>query len=351
MKATATAPANIAFIKYWGKKDEDLRLPTNDSIAMNLSQAYTVTTVEFSEKYHRDEFIFISDVILGRTQSEAWRTTPESDSGQARMTKQNNKEEQRVIKHLDRIREIANSKLFAKVMTQNSFPKSAGIASSSSGFAALTLAATGAFGLKLSEKELSILARLGSGSACRSIPDGFVEWKSGKESDDSYAYSLYKENYWDLKDIILVTSEEKKKIASAVGHENAPSSIFFKTRLENLHLRIKKLKESLQKKDIKMFGELIEQEATELHTIMMTQNPPLYYWNGATMDVIQRVLEWRRDGLTVYFTIDAGPNVHLICEAEEEKKVLSKIRQLNYVKNIIFNTPASGARIIGGHLF
>lgn len=357
MKATAIAPANIAFIKYWGKKDETLRIPANDSISMNLSNAYTITTVEFSEKYYKDEFIILSNVILGRSEA----TTPESDSGsnfvgasmgrQARMTKRDNKEEQRVTKHLDRIRKIANSKLFAKVVSQNSFPKGTGIASSASGFAALTLAAANASGLKLSEKELSILARLGSGSACRSIPDGFVYWKTGKTSSDSYAYSLYEESYWDLRDIIAVASEDKKKTTSTKGHEDAGSSIFFETRIKNLPQRIEKLKKALRNKDIKIFGELVEEEAIELHTIMMTQKPPLFYWNGSTIEIIKKVHEWRNNGLLVYFTIDAGPNVHLICEKEEEKEVLGKVRELDFVKDVIINSPAVGARLTSKHLF
>lgn len=326
MKATAIAPANIAFIKYWGKKDEKLRIPANDSISMNLSSAFTTTTVEFSSSYYLDEIYY----------------------GDNKMEVQ---ELQRVIDHLDRIRKLANVQTKAKIVTQNSFPKAAGIASSASGFAALTLAAVDALGLKLSEKELSILARIGSGSACRSIHDGFVEWRAGNASNDSYAYSLYNEKYWDLRDIIVVVSEDKKKITSTKGHENAGSSIFFETRMKNLPQRIVKLKEALQNKAINEFGELVEEEAIELHTIMMTQKPALFYWNSATLEIINRVRQWRIEGLIVYFTIDAGPNVHLICEKKEEKRVLENIKELNFVKDVIINSPSVGARLINKHLF
>src|SRR3989344_1854780 len=150
MKATAVAPSNIAFIKYWGRKDEVLRLPENGSISLNLSNLLTMTTVEFSEKYNEDSVIY------------------------------NGKQEElvgnRAIKHVERIRQKAKIKLKVKVVTQSNFPPGVGLSSSASGFAALTLAGTKAAGLTLSEKELSILARQGSGSACRSIPDGFVEW-------------------------------------------------------------------------------------------------------------------------------------------------------------------------------
>src|SRR3989339_299984 len=156
MKATAVAPTNIAFIKYWGKKDEELRLPANGSISMNLSDLTTTTTVEFSQQYVEDSVI-INDGI---------------DESQST----------RVIKHLDLIRKKADLKLKAKVVSVNNFPDGTGLSSSASGFAALTLAATKATGLNLDEKELSILARQGSGSACRSISDGFVEWNKGTSS-------------------------------------------------------------------------------------------------------------------------------------------------------------------------
>lgn len=326
MKSTAVAPANIAFIKYWGKKNEALRIPVNDSISMNLSNAYTITTVEFSQVYPSDE------IYYGKSKMEV-------------------KESRRVTDHLDRIRKLANVQTKAKIVTKNNFPTATGISSSSSGFAALTLAAVSALKLKLPEKELSILARLGSGSACRSIPDGFVYWKSGKSSNESYAYTLYNENYWDLRDIILIVSADKKKTTSMKGHENASSSIFFKTRIKNLPRKIIKLKEALRNKDIKKFGELVEKEAIEVHTIMMTQTPPLFYWNKDTIDIIHQIFNWRNGGTEVYFTIDAGHNVHLICEGNEEKRVLGKVKELEYIKNIIINSPSVGARSSEKHLF
>jgi diphosphomevalonate decarboxylase len=168
MKATSVAPANIAFIKYWGKTDEQLRLPLNPSISMNLSNTYTETTVEFHPDFIQDEIKLFDGVF---SEDEIKRT----------------------ITSLNLIREKANSHYFARVVTKNTFPKGAGAAASASGFAALTVAAFAALEIKLSEKELSMFARLGSGSACRSIPDGFVEW------DNAFAYSIYPSDYWDLR--------------------------------------------------------------------------------------------------------------------------------------------------------
>ncbi len=317
MKKTAVAPANIAFIKYWGKKDAALRLPWNDSISMNLSQAFTTTSVEFSSN-------FIKDEVKGLEGEEVAH----------------------VSKHLDRLRKIKGSTLFARVDTLNTFPKSSGIASSASGFAALTVAAVSALGLSLSEKELTILARLGSGSACRSIPDGFVEWIASEDSDKSYAHSLYLDFYWDLRDVLVIVQTEKKKISSSAGHEAATSSPFFHARLMSLPERVERVKEGLKKKDLGILGPAIEEDCVNMHAVMMTQTPALFYWNGATMNIIQSVIGWREEGLPVYFTIDAGPNVHLICEEKDAQNVARKVRQLAGVKKVIVNKPAQGAHLV-----
>src|SRR3989338_2743092 len=202
MKATAIGPSNIAFIKYWGKKDENLILPENGSISMNLSDLTTTTTVEFLQNLKED-----SVIIDGKAEK---------------------KKIERVSKQLDRVRKIAKFSYKAKVVSQNNFPSGTGLSSSASGFAALTLAASKSAGLSLSEKELCILARQGSGSACRSIPDGFVEWIAGNTSETSYAYSLHPANYWDILDVVVIVSQHKKEISSTKGQELVASSTFYK---------------------------------------------------------------------------------------------------------------------------
>lgn len=321
MKATTIAPANIAFIKYWGKRDERLRLPTNSSVSMNLSAATTTTTVEFSDSYQEDDIQFVDDEATQR-------------------------ETTRIVAHLDRIRKRAKSSLRARVVTQNSFPKSSGIASSASGFAALTVAAAGALGLTLAEKELTTLARLGSGSACRSIPDGFVEWLAGKTNDASHAYCLYPHTHWDLRDIVAIVDTEKKKVASTEGMDGVITSPLFQTRLAAIPGRIARVKAALQKKDIALLGAVLEEECLDMHRVCQTQIPPLYYWNDVTRDIIRAVGEWRKGGLAVYFTIDAGPNVHLICEAKDEQVVVEKVKTLSGIEQVIINKPAQGAHLI-----
>ncbi len=314
MKATAIAPANIAFIKYWGRKDAKLRLPYNASISMNLSACTTTTTVEFSSNFEKD---IVSEGF----------------------------DEKRIIVHIDRIRNIAKKLDRAKITTKNSFPKSAGIASSASGFAALTVAAASALGLKLSKKELSGFARLGSGSACRSIPDGFVKW------DGEFAYSLYPPEHWDIRDIIVIVDSTNKKVSSSEGHDNVRSSPFFEKRLQDLPGRIARLEKALKDKDFREFGKVIEEECLDMHHVMQTQNPPLFYWNDKTKEVMNAVKTWRKMGLSLYFTIDAGPNVHLICEGKDEKKVFNALQSIGGIESIIVNKPAQGARLIKDHLF
>jgi diphosphomevalonate decarboxylase len=326
MKKTAIAPSNIAFIKYWGKKNEELRIPANASISMNLPGATTTTTVEFSSSYTTD----LIELIDGNF----------SDN-----------EIQRIITHLDRIRAKANINSRAKVMTKNSFPKGTGIASSASGFAALTVAATAAAGLSLPEKELTILARMGSGSACRSIPDGFVKWESGERSEKSFAYSLFPHDYWDIRDVLVIVDQKSKEVSSAQGMASVTTSPYWNIRQHETGERIKNITRGLQEKNFFEFGNILEEDCLSMHSVMMTQAPPLLYWNEATENCIRNIQKWRADGLPVFFTIDAGPNVHCICEGKNEARVLNNIGGLFAVQSVLVNTCARGAYITDSHLY
>lgn len=319
MKATAIAPSNIAFIKYWGKKDEEHKLPENTSISMNLSNLLTTTTVEFNPE-------FKGDSILINNKSDI-------------------KELNKVIKHLDLIRKEAGIFQKAKVVSNNNFPDGTGLSSSASGFAALTVAATKAIGLNLSEKELSMLARHGSGSACRSIPDGFVEWTGER------AKSIYPPEYWKILDVVVIVSTDKKETSSTDGQKLAKTSPFFSTRLNNIDKKINQFKESLSSKNFTKFGQIIEEEALELHAIMLTSTPSLIYLRPASLELMMLVKKWRNEGLEVYFTVNTGQDVHLIVEEKNKNKLISKLEKISEVKKVIINTPSVGARLIKSHLF
>lgn len=326
MKASAVAPANIAFIKYWGKKDKVTRLPLNSSISMNIDAAHTTTTIEFSDNNSQDQI----ELIGGQF----------SDG-----------EIKRIEAHLDRVRRIAKISHHARVLTQNSFPKSAGMASSASGYAALTIAASEALKLSLSEKELSILARLGSGSACRSIPDGYVYWVKGEDSSSSYAYSLHSPDYWDLRDIICIVEESSKKVSSSEGMDAIHSSPFADVRLKYVNQALKSCVQALAEKDISTLGEIIEKDALNMHAVMMTQTPAILYWNEQTIRLIGLVRQWRSEGLAVYFTIDAGPNIHLICQSADEQSLLQKLRPIAGIRDVLVGRPSSGTKVTQKHLF
>ncbi len=325
-KASAIACANIAFIKYWGNRDAVHRVPLNDSISMNLDHATTVTTVEF------DPLLPDDLAVLGDQEA----------SGTAR---------QRVVEHLDRVRKLANLEMRAHVVSRNNFPTGAGIASSASGFAALSLAAARAAGLELSERELSRLARHASGSACRSIPGGFVEWIAGSRDDDSYAVSIAPPEHWDLRDVIAVVSTEEKQVGSTGGHALASTSPFLAQRLSELPARFHLVRRAVLNKNLAWLGPALEQDALELHFIAMTSTPPIYYWSPGMVRVIQAVQRWRADGLAVYFTLDAGPNVHLICEAKDANQVESLARAVPDVGQVIVNAPGEAAHLIDAPLF
>ena len=326
VKKTATSPANIAFIKYWGKKNSKLNLPYNGSISMNLDNCLTTTTVHFIENLKEDEIV----VDCRRVEGEA---------------------KQRVVNILDIVRDWSGIVSKAKVSSINNFPSDAGIASSASAFSALALSASLAAGLELSNKKLSILARLGSGSACRSVVDGFAEWKKGKTSESSYAIQIAKPSFWDLRDIVVVTSSSKKEKSSTEGHSLASTSPYFTKRQQLISKRLSGLKKALLSKNIDEFGKLLEKEALDLHVIAMTSEPPIFYLNSSTFDVIEVLRGLREKGIKGFFTMDAGPNVHIICRQKDVDEINRTVKRINGVKSTIVNKPGNGVRVSNNHLF
>ncbi|MFH0875915.1 MAG: diphosphomevalonate decarboxylase [archaeon] len=326
MKATAIAQTNIAFIKYWGKKDELLKIPQNGSISMNLSNLNTTTTVEFNNSLSAD-YVEIENL-------------------------NDEKSVLKIVAHLDLIRNLAKIKYKAKVKSKNNFPSGTGLSSSASGFAALTVAACAASGLSLNEKELSIIARQGSGSACRSIPDGFVEWFSKNGSESSYAKSIYPPDYWNICDVVAIVSNEKKETSSTAGQTLAKMSPFYKKRLSMIATKIKIIKKLIKEKKFKEFGELCEAEALEMHAVMLTSNPPLIYWQPETLRLMKQIRKWRTDGLfDAYFTINTGQDVHVLCLEKDASAIKDRLSSIDYVKEIIVNKPSYGTRLIEKPLF
>ena len=320
--ATARACANIAFIKYWGNSNHDMRLPANTSLSMNLAGLHSTTSVRFNSKLDSDSLTLNGEAATA-TQFE------------------------RVSTHLDHMRQLAEIDARAEVTSENSFPMGAGIASSASAFAALTLAACAAAGLDLPERELSRLARMGSGSASRSVPGGFVEWHMGSDHQSSFAESIAPPEHWDLVDLIAIVSEAHKAVGSTAGHSLAESSPLQSARLDDTERRLEECRSALLERDFATFAGVVEQDTLQMHAVMMTSNPPLLYWQPATFRVMQAVSEMRnQQGLQACFTIDAGPNVHVICPSSDADAVEDRLTRLQGVERVLRATVGNAAQLV-----
>lgn len=319
-QTTSIAHPNIAFIKYWGNRDNELRLPVNGSISMNLDGLFTKTTVTFNSSKH-DSLSINNSEVKGKGLD-------------------------RVSYILDIVRQMAGIHEKAQVMSENNFPAGAGIASSAAAFAALALSASKAAGLHLSESELSKLARRGSGSASRSIPSGFVEWQMGTSEEDSFAFSIADVSHWNLVDCIAVVSSAHKKTGSTEGHAIAGTSPLQNTRVADTTRRLDICRNAILTKDFEAFANIIEHDSDMMHSVMMTSNPPLMYWQSATVEIFHHVREWRSKGLPVGYTVDAGANVHVLCLGEYAKEVEKKLRELNGVKDVLVAGVGGGAKVL-----
>lgn len=317
----ATAHPNIAFIKYWGNHNDELRLPANGSISMNLDGLNTTTSVEFDSKFKKDTFK-LNGKIPNRTSLS------------------------RVTQFLNLIRKMAKSSLFAEVVSENNFPIGVGIASSAAAFAALAMAGSRALGLDLDQASLSRLARRGSGSACRSIPDGFVEWYMGDSDESSFANSIARESHWDLVDNIAVVSTKHKQVGSSEGHHLAPTSPIQFARVQDAPRRLDICRKAILDKDFQAFSDIVELDSNLMHAIMMTSTPPLFYWEAHSLELMQQVRSWRSKGLAACYTMDAGANVHILCLAEVSDKIQNLLNEMDFIHQVIVAKPGAGAKFL-----
>ncbi len=318
---TALAHPNIAVIKYWGNRDDALRLPANGSISFNLDGLLTRTTVSFQPSLPFDELIINGREVSG--------------SGLERAS---------LI--LDLVRKMGGIKYQAEVISENNFPSGAGIASSASAFAALAMAASKAAGLNLSEPELSRLARRGSGSAARSIPGGFVEWQMGSGDDDSFAYSIAPREHWALADCIAVISSSHKKTGSTEGHALAATSPLQAARVADAPRRLEVCRRAILERDFEALASIVELDSDMMHAVMMTSQPALHYWLPTSVGVMQAVREWREAGVSACYTVDAGANVHILCPEKEAEKLASQLRGIAGVKDVLTSRVGGPARIV-----
>lgn len=330
MKATAIAHSNIALTKYWGKRDAKLMLPQNGSVSMTVDGFRTRTTVEFSPEMEKDVFIINGEEV---TQGKPYDKT---------------------VKFLDIVRERAGISEKARVSTENNFPTAAGLASSASGFAAIALAASKAAGLDLDRRELSMLARRGSGSASRSVEGGFVEWQRGEKEDgsDSYAAQIAPAEHWDFRMIAVITSSAQKKVKSTAGMaQTVETCPYYRDWLSTVQEDIEAVKQGIADKDFTRVGSTAEYNALKMHATMMTTKPPIIYWNDATMRLMHAIMEWREAGLEAYFTMDAGPQVKIMCMENDVQEITERLKSIDGIEDVVVLKPGQAAMLTDEHLF
>lgn len=324
MEAVAQAQPNIALVKYWGKRDAVLNLPAVGSLSVTLDSLWTRTRVQFDPALSDDEF------SLNGAANAAQRA--------------------RVSACLDLLRARAGVRWAARVDSHNNFPTGAGLASSASGFAALVVAASRALNLELAGRDLSIIARQGSGSAARSIFGGFVEMAKGERADgaDAFARPLLAAAEWPLTVVIAVTSQQVKSTGSTDGMElSRRTSPFYGEWLATSPADLDAARQAIATHDFAALAAVSEHSCLKMHALMLAAQPGLMYWRGATLECLHRVRALReREGLATFFTVDAGPQVKAICLPQDAERVAAALAEVAGVQAILTTPLGAGARLL-----
>eukprot|EP01147_Barroeca_monosierra_P008145 gene8145-786_t len=313
-RATSTAPVNIAVIKYWGKRDTKLILPINSSLSGTLDQneLHTRTTVAASDNF---------------TEDEIWLNGKKEDISNPRL--QNVLHGIRGIA-LTRNQEHPLKDMHIKIVSVNNFPTAAGLASSAAGYACLVAALSKIFGV--ADEELSAIARVGSGSACRSLMGGFVRWEKGHSNDgtDSLASQVVPETHWpDMQVLILVVNAGKKGTSSTTGMQaTVNSSSLINYRSDSIvPQRMKEIEEAIQKRDFQTFGRITMQDSNQFHATCLDTYPPIFYMNDISRQIIQLLIVYNAaaDEIRAAYTFDAGPNCVIYCLKQHVTEIIALI--------------------------
>ncbi len=284
-KVIVSAAANVALIKYWGKANTRGNQPATGSLSIGLDDLRTTTTLSFSASG--------SDTIHADLDEKSC---------------------QRLISFLDHARVTYRVDSHFEVTTHNNFPTGAGLASSASGFAAMAMAVDALLGLQLSPTDLTRLARTGSGSAARSVFDGYVEVVP---EEDAYAAQIMPSNDWPMDVLVAVTDAGPKAIGSTEAMKiTASTSDYYASWVESHADDIATAKAALAARDFEKLADVSEQSCLKMHATMMTSQPPILYWRPETLEIIERVRSLRAGGTPAFFTIDAGPQVKVVCLPE-----------------------------------
>lgn len=316
------APVNISFIKYWGKRDEILNLPTKDSFGISLNEVFTETMVSIIDG-ERDEIIVLDD-----------------EEGNINKTKQG------IQSYLDLFRFITGLSHRFRIQTQNHFPTASGLASSASGFSALAVGLVKVSGLDWSKEKVSALARQGSGSAARAVCGGFVRFYKGDKEDgsDSFAETVFEPEHWpELRMIVVITTKHSKSLSSRDSARILVQNPLYFKWSESSHKRVDQAIEAVSTNDLKTLGNLMEQDWYELQQVLKTCNPAINYVTETTEKVIEKVSLLRSRGIECYFTTDAGPQVKIICLSSDVLHICEELQKIENVIQLIPCNISSGA--------
>jgi diphosphomevalonate decarboxylase len=318
--ARARARSNMALVKYWGKRDEALVLPYTGSLSMTLDALATETTVTFTGEPGAD-VLFLDGVP--------------AQAGETR----------RATLLLDLVRAQQAGLGAARIESRNSFPTAGGLASSASGFAALAAAASWAAGLEPDAQALSILARRASGSACRSVLGGFVEWTQGERTDgaDSAAIQVLPENAWDVAMAIAIVDTGRKEQSSRDAmRESVLTSPYFPAWVEHTRRDLDDVRAAVRARDLSKTGEIAERSFLRMHAVAMTSSPPAIFWKPPTLALLEQVRELRKAGTGAWATIDAGPHVAVLTAGADVERVRAALSTVSGVREVVVARPGPG---------
>lgn len=325
---TVKTSANVALVKYWGKADVATNTPATGSISIGLEGLVTTTTISVVES---------DDVESGQVEPDQDQIAIEGKTNGAAI--------ERARRFLDMTRLRYKHNRFFEISSSNNFPTAAGLASSASGFAALALGVDGILNLGLSKTALSQLARRGSGSAARSIFGGYVEMVVG---EDAYAVPIADADSWPLSVIVVVTTEAKKAISSAEGMRlTAETSPYYPVWCETHEKDMQTVRNAIRMRDFQCLADTSEHNCLKMFGTMLTSVPPIVYFNGATLAVLQRIRKLRDGGFPVFFTADAGPQVKAVCLAGYENTLQTEMQAIEGVARTILSR-VGGSPVVGG---
>lgn len=327
-RAVAKACANIALLKYWGKNDAELNLPAVPSLSMTIREMSTQTEVFFSEEFPTDELHLNGKNTMGIAL-------------------------ERISRHLDRITQRSSGQWRARVISSNDFPTAGGLASSASGFAALTLAAAHAFGLNLSERALSILARQGSGSAARSIYGGLAMLGVGTPGQVDSAYASPLSMPWtDVCLVVGLLGSQEKSCSSTQGmNQTTRTSPFFESFVSQSFKDMHEALQAISTQDLEWLGRITERSALRMHATMWAAEPSVVYFQPATLAALHVVQGLRSKGIPAWFTCDAGPHPKVLTTLSNSGVVKQALMDVPGIQQILIGTPGEGARLVasGNH--